>query len=186
MKRRSFIQAAALSTVTALQSRGRSVSLPPVSKAPIEVDLANPDAARHIGNPGTDFFVLLEEMYPGDPGQLSGTSVRIMQSGKHTILNAEVTSAQRDGTLLSHCYGYLNGAELAHIAVAKTFQLRLRELYPEVRPGRYSGAILTLSAGSHPELQVCFGNHCLGVLRGRLLARFLDCVRQRTEDRASV
>ena len=145
MNRRSFFQAAALSTAPALQSRWQvNPSLPPVSKAPIEVDLADPDAARHIGNPETDFFVLLEEMY-GDPGQLSGTSLRIMGSGKFTTLNAEVASAQRDGSYLSHCYGYLNAVDLGRVGadpadVANGAVIRLRELYPYVRPDLYNGA----------------------------------------------
>jgi hypothetical protein len=191
MNRRSFIQAAALLPAVASQTRGMvSASHPPVLAHPVEVDLADAEAAWHIGNSGTDLFVLLEEGYAGDPGQLSGISLRISGSGRFTTLTAEGASPQRDGSQLSHCWGYLQGAELALVGADSKdaeagFSIRLRELYPEVKPDSYSGAHLALCAGENPELQVCFGTHCMGVLRARLLTRFLKCVRQRCEAEAA-
>ena len=185
MNRRSFIQAAALSTADRLKSKGpNSSSHPPVRTHPVEVDLAAPDATRHVGNSAIDLYVRLEELYPADDGQLSGLSLRIMNGGRLTVLNVECAALQRDGGQNIHCYGVLDYADLAHVAVAETFMLRLRESYPKLRSDFYNDVVLTLFAGR--ELQVCFGNHCLGVLRGDLLTRFLDCVRQRTEDRAIV
>jgi hypothetical protein len=188
MNRRNFIQAAALSTVTALQIRGREMSLPAVHAAPLEVDLADPDAARHIGNSMTELYVRLEELHPADPGQLSGTFLRVMQSGaEFTFLNAQCAALQPDGSQGFHIYGWLDGAELAYIGSVDStdetgsFVVRLREHYayrPD-RPDCYSGASLILFAGDDPELQVSFGGHSLGVLRGQLLTNFLWCVRQR-------
>lgn len=190
MKRRKFIQAAAaLSTVTASQSKGRMNLSRPAVRTPVEVDLADPDAARYFGKSGIELYVRLEEMYPGDAGQLSGATLRIMHSGKDTVLNAEGAAPQRDGSQITHVYGYLDGEELAYAGEANperhNFLIRLCELYPEIRPKVYSGATLMLFAGANPRLEVCFGGHFLGVLRGRLVTTFLSCVHQRCEDLAS-
>ena len=185
MNRRSFIQAAALLPAVASQTRGTHFSLPPVLSHPVEVELSEPDAARHIGNPGTELYVRLEELFPGDPGQLSGISLRIMESGKFTVVSAEGASPQRDGSQLSHCYGWRYGAELPHVTDPTDdeagFCVRLRELYPKISPESYSGVSLILFAGENPELRISFCNHCLGVLRGPLLSTFLECVRLRCE-----
>ncbi len=188
LNRRTFIQAAALLPAVASQTRGMvSASHSPVLSHPLEVDLAEPGAARHIGNSATEVYVRLEELYPGDPGQLSGASLRIMDSGKFTALNAECSSLQRDGSQLAHAYGCLSAEDLVCVGAADPtdagagFFLRFLETFPRIRPERYSGASLILVAGGEPELRVCFGNHCLGVLRGQLLTTFLACVRQRCE-----
>ena len=164
------------------QARVSSSNLPACTH-PVEVDLADPDAERHIGNSGTNVYVCLEELHPADPGQLSGARLRILESGRYTLLNAESTVLLRGGEKGSHWYGCLDGAELA--AICQTpgtpFFIRLREFYFETRPAPYSGLSLTHFSGDDPELRACFGTHCLGVLRGGLLLRFLNCLRQRCE-----
>ena len=185
MKRKA-IQAAAL--LPASQDKGRETSLlPPVHQCPFQVDLADPDAARHIGDSVMNLFVRLEERFPADPGELSGVSLRILESGKCTVLDAENAAPQRDGLQGTHVLGYLTGAELAYVGAANpkndndTFLIRLRESHPRISFDSYSGVILALNAGKNPELSVYFDSHCLGVLRGRLVAMFLKCVRQRCE-----
>jgi hypothetical protein len=152
---------------------------------PVEVDLGSPEAARHISYAGTDLFVRLEELFPGDPGELSGAELRIHESGEYTIVSALGCAIQRDGFVGCHSYGFLDGPDLAFVGASDpadssaAFCLRLRELYPEIRPDAYSGANLTLFSGERPELRVSFGSHCVGVLRGELLGTFLACVHQR-------
>jgi len=158
----------------------------PALTHPVEINLADPDAERHTGNPGTNIFVELQELHPADPDELSGARLRILESARCTVLHAEGTVLLRDGGQGGHWYGCLDGAELAPICQTPgtPFFVRLRELCSE-RPAPYSGATLTLFTGDDPELRACFGTHCLGVLRGGLLLRFLDCLRQRCDAEGS-
>jgi hypothetical protein len=58
--------------------------------------------------------------------------------------------------------------------------MSLREIYPYARPDAFSGATLVFFGGHEPKIQLHFGAHCLGVLRGRVLAAFLKCARIRS------
>jgi hypothetical protein len=198
MNRRALFTLAALPSVAALQSKARAHSLqtdaarPAARQAahgasmPVEVDLDDPSAAEFFRNPPTDLYVRLEELDPGDPGQLSGAVLRIMSGGKYVIFNAEIGEAlQRDGSRITHCLGTLHYEELASLAAADPSDcsdsevVPLRELYSWADRGAFSGADLILFAGEDPELQLRFGAHCLGVLRGEPLAKFLACLRMR-------
>ena len=187
MNRRTFLQAAA-STVAALQCKaqiGRFQTSEPAEPTPVEVDLADPSSRRWRENPAVDAYVRLEELYPGDPGQLSGTSLRITESGKSAWLRAEF------GT---HCLGFLDAGKVADfvstVQADSRQELRtfLFELYPEIEPRRWSGSSLLFMGGDDPEIRLCCGfgaAHCLGVVRGANLGALLECARVRCEGVAS-
>jgi len=196
MNRRGFFQAAALSTAAVLQGQGRTPSargpLPGPGRspsetecaAPIEADLAEPEAIKWVERSATSLFVRLEELDPGDPGQLSGAALHIIDSAQWTYVDAEIgNTAQPYGGETTHCVGYLKGEDLHRLALADPsdfrdrFSVALRELY--CGSVGFSGATLILFAGEAPELRLCFGTHCLGVLRGDLLGRFFDSLRRR-------
>ncbi|MBZ5584243.1 MAG: hypothetical protein LAQ30_18920 [Acidobacteriia bacterium] len=200
MNRRSFFQAAAASTAAVLASGasadshimnapGQAESSPAVQN-PLEVNIADPGAPRCWRDRATDVFVQLEELHPGDPGQLSGTVLRIMEAGRYASLQAEIGDVQQPyGGRATHCLGYLGAGELAQLADdaesgEALFTRPLRELYPCVLPNALSGARLIFVGGDRPEMQLCFGAHCLGVVRGQLLKTFLRCARMRSTEAA--
>jgi hypothetical protein len=159
----------------------------PAIKKPIEVDLADPKAQEYRADGDVDVFVRLEELYPGDPGQLSGAVLRVSQAARYTFLQAHTTPApQPYGGHTTHCLGYLEAEEIQRFvgeagAQVKTMK-NLRELENDDAPLGLSGARLVFFGGDEPEMQLCFGAHCLGVLRGRLLTAFLDCARIRAAE----
>jgi hypothetical protein len=157
----------------------------PAIKKPVEVDLASPSAAAYWSDPTVELFARLEELYPGDPGQLSGVDLRIAQSGPYAWLAAQIgAGTQPDGAPAIHCFGHLKADEVARFAeeafMGAGFVTSLHELYPYVRPDAFSGAALIFFGGDEPKIQLCFGAHCLGVLRGPLLTAFLECARLRS------
>jgi hypothetical protein len=89
-----------------------------------------------------------------------------------------------NGIPMIHCLGYLDAGDVARFANEATtgegFVMSLRELYPYARADAFSGATLIFFGGDEPKIHLCFGAHCLGVLRGRLLAAFLECARARS------
>jgi hypothetical protein len=180
MKRKAT-QAAALLPATASQGKGRKSSSDP-SVSVFEVDLTDPAMARHFENPATDLCVTLEERFPADLGQLSGIVLRIMGSGKNTVLNVESPAPQQVGRSLTHLFGCISGAKLAAASAANledpadSFLICLPE-----RKKVFSGLSLTLLAGDFPELRVCLGEHCLGILRDRSLSMFLYLLHRRCE-----
>ena len=161
------------------QERPTETELP---KPPVEVDLANPAAERYLGNSGTDLFARLEELYPDDPGQLSGTELRIIDSGECLKLSAALAFSLRDGRNGYHCFGSLDAADLAETLWARqtesghSYSIALRDQRPEVGNSYFSGATLDLVDGLDCEIRVCFGSHCLGVLRGQPLRAFLHAL----------
>jgi hypothetical protein len=125
----------------------------------------------------------LEELRPGDPGELSGCALFLNEGGKDTYLTAEIGhTPQRKGSPLCHCLGYLDTAEFQVLVEradgGERFTLALwdREWG---KPPYYSGATLIFFGGEKPEMQLCFGSHCLGVLRGRTLTALLECAHLR-------
>ena len=69
---------------------------------------------------------------------------------------------------------------MRNVHAGGAFMMSLRELYPYVRPDAFSGATLTFCGRHQPEIRLCFGAHCLGVLRAPLLTAFLRCARARS------
>jgi hypothetical protein len=113
-------------------------------------------------------------LYPADPGQLSGAVLYLLQAGPHTCIHASLASESR------HILGYFNAASIRRLVdeaeTGASIAMGLREYYPvDSSQDRFSGATLALSGGDSPEARLCFGAHCLGVLRGDLLAKFLKC-----------
>jgi hypothetical protein len=184
--KRIVSQAAALLPATASQSKGRKSSFhPPVRTSPFEVDLTDPAMVQYFEDPEVDLCVTLEERFPADLGQLSGIVLRIMRSGKDTVLNVESPAPQQLGSSLTHLFGYIQGAKLAAASAADlsdpadSFLLCIQE-----RENVFSGLSLTLLAGDSPELRVCLGAHCLGVLKDRALSLFLYFLHQGCEAEA--
>jgi len=148
-------------------------------------DLADSASAERSANQNETMFALLEERYPGDPGQISGCALYITEGGRYAWLSAHIHCAEQrgGGGPLSHCLGYLD-AEGARVLVEQSskgipFAVALREMYPQVRPGAFSGATLNYFGDDGPEIRLYVGSHCLGVLRGQLMAAFLECARVR-------
>jgi hypothetical protein len=172
MNRRSFIEAAAVSTMAVLQTGAR----PRVTRKPVEVDIIDPVATEYLRDESVDVFARLEEADPADPGQLSGCSLRIMNCGS-VQLRVDIDANQRDGSRHSHCLGEVDDRDLSSIADADL----ANEADSFSIPAFPAGVFLVLAAGAEPEMSVCIRAHCLGVLRGRALAAFLGCLRTRCE-----
>jgi hypothetical protein len=197
LNRRLFLRTAAASTAavlgTSTSANAQTVNAPvqagssPAIKKPVEVDLADSRAAAYRGDGDTDLFVRLEELYPGDPGQLSGAVLRVAQAGRYTFLQAHTAPApQPYGGHTTHCLGYMRAEDIQRFLVetgtrAKTMA-NLRELENDDAPLGLSGARFFFFGGDEPEMRLCFGAHCLGVLRGRLLTALLDCARIRAAE----
>jgi hypothetical protein len=196
MNRKSSLRAAAASTAAVLENSADANSqimnapehagTSPVTRKPVEVNLADPGAADYRGDGAVDLYVQLEELYPGDPGQLSGVTLRIAESGRCAAIQAHIGdgSSWHNGIPMIHCLGYLDAGDVAQFAEEATagegFVMPLREIYPCARPGAFSGATLIFFGGDEPKIQLCFGAHCLGVLQGELLTAFLGCARVRS------
>jgi hypothetical protein len=201
MNRQSSLRAAAASTAAVLETdagaNSQIMNAPeqtgssPAIRKPIGVDLASPNAPPYWGDRVVEMFTWLEELYPGDPGQCSGVTLRISESGRYAQIRADVGDASQlcNGLPMLHCLGYLDTDGVARLAEEATagagFVMALRELYPYIRPDAFSGATLVFFGGDEPKIQLYFGAHCLGVLRGRLLAAFLECARLRSAAPAS-
>jgi hypothetical protein len=188
MKKTSSFQAAAALTAVATEDNAGASSLPMSASRegwkPIEIDLADPKALRHWTDGAVELFAQLEELYPGDPGQKSGGSLRIADSGKYGILNAQIG----DQVQTTHCVGFLFPKEIAHLAEracrGENCTVPLHEMCSEEpdlfkRKDLFSGATLAFFGGKDAALHLCFGAHCLGILTGNLLTAFLACMRIR-------
>jgi hypothetical protein len=162
----------------------------PAIRKPVEVDLADSKAEAYRRDSTVSLFVRLEELDPGDPGQLSGVLLRIVPGCEFPVLNVEIGDSVR---WPAHCLGYLEDRELTQFAnealAGKVTRAWLRELYGEGRPDVFSGMALTFNGTSEPaapQIRVQFASgHCLGVLRGELVATFLQCVRDRCAERVA-
>jgi len=199
MNRRSFFRTAALPTAAALYASERLIA--EGQKNPSTLPVRGAEAAEHpampvnmaadgfaagIANPRADFFMPLEELYPCDPGELSGAKLFICETGRYTFVSAGIgdtlqpfgygnfRSSHWLGSLDTHDTGCLAATDLAS---GDGFAAILDgQTYPVPEP---SFVTLKLSAGENPELRLRISGHCLGVLRGGLLARFLSCLRSR-------
>lgn len=193
MKSRPSHLAAAASPATALQtSAGANAQLMnapehsgsfPAIKKPVEVDLAGPGTAVYWEDPCVDVFVRLEELYPGDLGQLSGAVLRIGAFDESADLKAEIDDTAV-GSRVPHSLGYLSPEDLKDfvrgVHRGGPFMMSMREIYPRLTPDSFSGAELIFCGWHQPEIRLCFGTHCLGVLRDRgLLEVFLHCAQNR-------
>jgi len=161
----------------------------PAIKKPVEVNLADPGTAVYWEDSRVDAFVRLEELYPADPGQLSGAILRIGLSDPSADLSAEIGNIlQPDGSRGIHSLGYLSPEDLKDfvrgVHRGGPFMMSMRELCPHLRPDAFSGAELIFCGWHQPQIRLCFGTHCLGVLRdGGLLEVFLHCARNRCAGR---
>jgi hypothetical protein len=155
----------------------------PAIKKPVEVDLAGPGTAVYWEDPCVDVFVRLEELYPGDLGQLSGAVLRIGAFDESADLKAEIDDTAV-GSRVPHSLGYLSPEDLKDfvrgVHRGGPFMMSMREIYPRLTPDSFSGAELIFCGWHQPEIRLCFGTHCLGVLRDRgLLEVFLHCAQNR-------
>jgi len=144
-------------------------------RTPTEVDLADPASDRWRANEAVDAIVGLEELYPGDPGQLSGCSLRVMGKGEYASLQGEIGH---------HSLGFLDEAELAEFVSAfrteSDVRVSLCEIYPSVEPRRSSGFSLLFVAGNDPEIRLYSGfTHCLGRLSGPKLQALMSFLNYR-------
>ena len=123
-RRSSFRTAAALSTVAALHSAGQTSpsTLPvraatPTGNPPREVNIADAGYAAGIADLGAEFFVPLEELYPCDPGELSGAKLFLCDGGKGTFVSAGIgDTLQPFGYRSSHWLGHLHDDDTARLA----------------------------------------------------------------------
>lgn len=146
----------------------------------LEIDVADPryaDPAFWLDRTpdiSPEIYVRLQELHPGDPGELSGAELRFLDYAHYSVICAYM------GT---HCVGYLDSADLIQFLRLGLDQLsnagtgagglvvaELSELYPQIEPRRPSGAQILCHG---PALGVWFGNHCLGVIGGPAVAEFL-------------
>jgi hypothetical protein len=185
MKRRKFIQAAALLPATASKGKGRvSASQPPalaaLQDAAIDIDIADPANTNRQCQNAEHAYVRLFELRPPDPGLLSGAQLHILDRGQETALTVDI------GTQF---LGFVEYDSLVHFLkkVKERGGLETGASLLEHSPGPYrccsNGGYLTLIPG-RPELRVIFGEHCFGFLKGRLAAKFLLCLRQRLAEGA--
>ncbi|MDR3701999.1 MAG: hypothetical protein P4L56_20290 [Candidatus Sulfopaludibacter sp.] len=187
MNRRSFFQAAALSTVAAVQSKGR-VSLPQLPARPLQVDLADPDSRPYLRDRMIDVYVRLEELDPCDPGELSGARLIISDRGAELIVSAGIgdtlqpTTVAPKGFRTSHLLGSTKRGGVAPMldfepTSGDSFFITLQDA------GRadYSAVRLVLFWDEdEPQLRLYLANHCLGVLSAVSLVRFFECLRMRS------
>lgn len=182
----AVLQTSAGANAQIMNAPKHSGSFPAIRK-PIEVDLADSKAEAYWRDSTVGLFVRLEELHPGDPGQLSGVLLHILTGCEFPILNVEIGDVlQPYGGRMPHCLGYLDVRELAQFAnqtrACTIARATLRECYPEIRPDVFSGAEMIFVGDCEPvgpQIRVQFGTHCLGILRGELVTRFLQCVRDR-------
>jgi len=194
MNRRSFFQmTAAPSAAVAIGARaeagsqiGETSNQASHSRRPIEIDLEDPAAAAWLHDPEVSIFVHLLEADPGDPGQLSGCQLRILE-GQAPRLTVETDAIQRDGSVMTHSLGYLDCEGLGGV-IAPVFRGRsefatpLRELhFPERFYGQSGVSLLLVNTcdSQVQELRIEVLGHIFGVLRAPILTGFLDCLRSR-------
>jgi hypothetical protein len=196
MNRQSSLRTAAASTSAVLETNASANSQimnapeqtgsSPAIKKPIELDLASPSAPPYWGDRAVELFTWLEELHPGDPGQVSGVTLRIAESGRYAHMRADIGDASQlyNGLPIYHGLGNLDADGVARFAEEATagagFVMALREPYCNVNQDALSGATLVFFGGDEPEIRLYFGAHCLGIVRGRLLDAFLECARLRS------
>lgn len=192
MNRRSFLQAAALSTVAAVQSKGQvnpPLLPPPLARRPLEVDLSDPGAQSYLGDHLTDVYVRLEELNPCDLGELSGARLTISENGAWLNVSARIGDTLQprtvapEGFRTTHLLGFVQGDETAPLLSfdpargGDSFAVTLQD----ADDPDYSAVRLILFANEgKSQLRLYLSTHCLGVLNGDLLARFFQCLRRRS------
>jgi hypothetical protein len=184
MNRRSFFQAAAAMSIVA-PLHGSPAS-PAIASRPhpalAEVDIADHDAMTQGAGRNTQIFARLQEMNPADQGELSGAVLRILDGGNDIGLNAELgDTIQRGGYRTHHLLGWLDADDTIRIASRNpdTEEEDFSVCFHDSQDQAYSRTWLSFCAGKAPELRLEIAGHCLGVLRGKLLVRFFDCLRMR-------
>jgi hypothetical protein len=169
MNRRTFLRTATLSTAAvALQAGGfGSTSV-------------NPPTAAQDGNE-VEMIARLEESDPADLGDYSGAVLRIIVDGGQVTVAAGFGDVlQRGGHRTTHFFGWTDGARLALIDPRTiTEESSVCLVNPQDYGAHYGCTWLTSVAGETSELRLCISAHCLGVLRGKALAGFFDCLRMR-------
>jgi hypothetical protein len=161
----------------------------PVGSHPVpegfEIDLADLNYLRWQRVENIDLFVRLEELDPADPGEISGCSLWICGAGLDTMIRANSCEGRHVIGPVGHCVGILQAASIRRLVdesgAGASIMMGLREFYSKPHSTAFSGATLALSGGDRPEARVCFGTHCLGVLRPWLVERFLECARIRID-----
>jgi hypothetical protein len=139
----------------------------------LDLGLAGSMEGGHWRCRDTDAYIRLEELYPGDPGEASGAQLRILDAGRY------LTLAVLAG---DHWVGHLPVGKLAALVAVlreqpkKDVEMFLFESDPEQSGYPFSGAKLVYTDHT---LGLYFGHHCLGIVRGALLNRFLECATYR-------
>ena len=177
-RRRFFLATAAGVAGRSLSAQIPGASLTVTSQHPLmEVNLSDPRVTDAQIQNAHDVFVNLFELRPADPGQLSGCELRVHQHGLDLFLSVNI------GT---HCLGLLGYDDLTRWldkaeerGDLETAASLLENFSGYPGPWNCNGGFLILTPGAEPELEVRFREHCFGILRGELAARFLACVRQR-------
>jgi hypothetical protein len=203
MKSRSSSSAAAASTAAVPQtSAGANAQImnapehtgsSPATEKVVEVDLADSKAENYWRDSTVDLFIRLEELCPGDPGELSGALIRVMNGGKFASLNVSIgDTLQPYGDRTAHWLGYLDADELmqftTQVLTGRIAKARLREFYQETNPYAFSGVELIFLGSDGliaPQICVQLGTHCLGILRGERVMRFFQCAQHRCAERAA-
>jgi len=173
-----------LSTTPVLSTAAAGISPRGEGDRPFSADIADPCYARRLADSNTDLFVRMEELDPADPGELSGAELRVHESGQDTQVTAGIgDTLQPYGYRSSHFLGWLPSAETCALASADLTAADREPIFVAFRerPDTADNRIwLKLSTGENPAAALDIAGHCLGVLRGDLLVRFLDCIRKRS------
>ncbi len=180
INRRNFLWSAAAAPAVLKTNATAGVKTPFASK-PVEADLVHPDSKQHLHDPSVDLFVRLEEEDAGDPGQLSGAALRILDTGSSMYVVAETAAPQRDGSMHSHCWGALD-AQAAAVLITPPAD-GVSTIVPLRDPAeRFTGAWIEISAEEERELRLLLPTHVFGVLRGPGVVVFLRALETRLEE----
>lgn len=171
MNRRDFC-VGTIGSATAAACHGNPQAL--LSGQPLEINLGDPGAMSggHWRCGATNAFIRLEEIYPADPGELSGAELRIIESGDNLNM-AALIGHHWVGCLDARHLGAFSAtlqAEPDEFLEMSLFEFEWQYMHP------LSGAKLVYNRGI---LGLYMGKHCLGVAGGNLLKAFLECASYR-------
>lgn len=170
-----------------LQSTEELCSLEPDGAA-FAIDVAAPDAERYFSSRRVGVYARLEERWPADPGELSGAKLRIAEDFSSVVaeIGGTLQPYVNDGFRCGHLLGFVEDNDFRALAemdlldgpiIPRTICLTQAKAHQEPWSGQRL-EILTGDDGA-PELRLYISQHCLGVLRGEPLLKFLRCLRVR-------
>ncbi|HEY1206607.1 MAG TPA: hypothetical protein VGF05_18080 [Bryobacteraceae bacterium] len=127
-------------------------------------------------------FLLLEELNPGDPGELSGA--KLVLCGDLGEEDSAVLAEVAD----HHRIGFLPGVTAKELAQLTLQGIHDPDTVLEAKLGdaedmscvRFKGCVLHFEGGPTPSLTLYLGEHCFGIARGSDLIEFLNRVLRRT------